>query len=743
MKPLSLGWRAVRELGVRPVVGYGLYQAALRSGWLRMRTPSFAWQDRPLSTWLKDKQQGPEDPLQRQRTGQHPRFLFKVDESLRERLNRVLGDRHKLVTREADAILRGVFPMFGMKQVDLGFPPDWSLSASMERGEPAARWDLGQHWTALARPDGSADVKLLWEPARFASLYSLARAFALTDDRRYAQAAWALIESWRRANPPNRGPHWESGQEAALRVFALVFADAVFGSVWDEGPDRRARIFEMLAVHAARIPPTMLYARVQGNNHLIVEAAGLYTVGLLFPFFEKADTWKRTGRLWLERAFEEQVFEDGGYVQHSFNYQRLALQVGLWSARLAELNGEPLPSATLDRLYNMMRLLRHFTSPNDGRVPNFGPNDGAHVFPWSTCGFLDFRPTIQAGARILAGERFYRDGPWDEASLWFGLDEPGPDTAGEHSSTASSRPADNSVEAQRASYPIAGLHLLAGDRARGLLRCGPFKSRPGHSDQLHFGLWWGAQAVALDAGSYRYEHEPPWDNGLAKAAVHNTLLVDGEDPMRRAGRFLWLDWAQGRILGRWRSREGGLELLAAQHDGYHRWGLAHRRSVIRAGEEIWLVVDDLLGHGEHEANLGWLLHEGRWEWSVPSLKVIYDNMELALRVEAEAPQVGVYRAGEIVAGKRVSHESLCWGWHSPTYALKEPALRLVASVRSVLPLRICSWWSFNQADPGELEIAWWEEDAPKAPVEELYWNGEHLNISDAYLIGPSSVRGVG
>jgi hypothetical protein len=165
--------------------------------------------------------------------------------------------------------------------------------------------------------------------------------------------------------------------------------------------------------------------------------------------------------------------------------------------------------------------------------------------------------------------------------------------------------------------------------------------------------------------------------------------------------------------------------------------------VIRAGDKIWLVVDDLLGNGEHEANLGWLLHEGRWEWSVPSLKVFYDNVELALRVEAEAPQVGVYRAGELVAGSRVSHESPCWGWHSPTYALKEPALRLAASVRSNLPLRICTWWSFNQADPEELEIAWGEEHEQITPVEGLDWNGEHLNISDAHLIGPSSVRGVG
>jgi len=31
------------------------------------------------------------------------------------------------------------------------------------------------------------------------------------------------------------------------------------------------------------------------------------------------------------------------------------------------------------------------------------------------------------------------------------------------------------------------------------------------------------------------------------AGVHNSLTVDGQDPMQRAGRFLWLRWAQARM----------------------------------------------------------------------------------------------------------------------------------------------------------------------------------------------------
>lgn len=744
MKPLSLVWRAARELGIRPVIEFGLYHAALRSGYIRLRTPSYTWQKRPLSTWLEEGRQDPKGSLQRRRGEPPARFFFRTDKSFQNRLREIVGNRTQLVTGEADAILRGVFPVFGMAQAALGHPPDWSLSASLDDQEPPARWELDSHWTESAHSGGAGDIKLLWEPARFAWLYSLARAFVLSADQRYAEGAWTLIDSWRSANAPNMGPHWESGQEVALRIFALLFADAAFKSAWSAYPERRITTAEMLAVHAARIPPTMLYARAQGNNHLLVEAAGLYTVGLLYPCFKHAHRWKRIGRSWLLRALETQVFEDGGYVQHSFNYQRLALQVGLWSASLSELNGEPLPEESLDRLRGMLDLLRSFTSSSNGRLPNFGPNDGAHVFPWSTCGFLDYRPTIQAGAQALTDRRAYPDGPWDEASLWFGLDPAGRTEATEGRSLSSTHRVNDTDEPQRETYSAAGLHMLAGNQARGWLRCGVFKTRPGHSDQLHFGLWWGAQPVAIDAGSYRYKHAPPWDNALAEAAMHNTLVVGGEDPMRRAGRFLWLDWAQACTLGRWRSRGGALELLAARHDGYSRWGLTHRRCVVRAGDDLWLVVDDLLGDGEHEASIGWLLKEGRWEWTGTELVIGYDNVEATIRISVDAARVGVYRAGDLVAGVRVAHESPCWGWHSPTYAVREPALRLAASAQSDLPLRFLTWWSFNDADPEDLKIVWQEGYADgQAPMEGLEWDGERLSIDDAYLVDPSSLRSFG
>jgi hypothetical protein len=116
------------------------------------------------------------------------------------------------------------------------------------------------HWTEVPQDTTGADVRLLWEPARFGWLFTLGRAYRWTGDGRYADAAWQFVESWREANPPNRGVHWASGQEVAIRILALAFAAEVFAPAW-RGRVERAATLAMIAVHAGRLPPSLSYAR--------------------------------------------------------------------------------------------------------------------------------------------------------------------------------------------------------------------------------------------------------------------------------------------------------------------------------------------------------------------------------------------------------------------------------------------------------------------------------------------------
>lgn len=671
MADLSSALQAARELGPGPLLRYASYGLRLRSGWLRRRTPGYSWADRPLSSWLV--RGVPSDPL----------GYFASRQSRANRLTFAAGPDQiadpKSTIAEADEIACGRLRLFGGPPVDLGVPPDWSAFACHGPASPA-HVSLDQHWTAYSLEALPDDVKLLWEPARFGWVFRLARAYQLAHDQRYAATFWAFVDSWRSANQPNMGPNWASAQEVALRLMALAFGLEAFGPGLSVG--QTSVLAQMIAVHAERIPPTLDYARAQNNNHLLAEAAGLLTAGILFPGFRAASRWRRMG----ERAFLDglarQVFTDGGYIQHSTNYHRLALQLGLWVARLFEIGGLTLPERGREALARLTQALLVLTDPTTGEVPNFGPNDGALFLPLSGCGFGDCRPTAQAASRQFLGRPAYPAGPWDELGAWLGL-EPAERT----------RPAQGQV----VTLPQAGLSILEGRKGRGVFRCAAFRSRPGHSDQLHLDLWRGGKAVAMDAGTYRYAGKGAWDNGLSGATAHNTLVLDGADPMRRAGRFLWLNWAQGRILGRW-SSGAALEAVAAAHDGYRRKGVTHRRTVVRAGEDVWLVVDDVEGRGAHRATLGWLLPDGLWSLRGTELSLELEASRVTVTILGDNADVGLYRAGDLIDGKPLQDASEVWGWFSPTYTLREPGLRLAAQIEGRLPLRLISCFAFDGAD---------------------------------------------
>ncbi len=687
------GLRAARALGWRTVWHFLRYQTALRSGWIRRRTPLGPWPEESAGS-----------------VGAHTsggRFFFGGDGRPAAPRAPWAEEAQRQALAEAEAVLRGRFRMFGLHQVELGFPPVWNAFPPLPGGGdgevPADR-----HWTEYRLDELPGDVKLLWELSRFSWVYGLARAYLWSGEPRFAEGFWRLLENWRAANRPNCGPQWISAQEVAFRLLALTFARFAFAPWLSEQPNRVTTVKGTIAAHAARIPPTLSYALAQNNNHLLAEAVGLYTAGAVFPELENAGEWREGGRRWLERGLERQIYPDGGYVQHSINYQRLALELGLWGARLAERNGEPLADRSLEALRKSAQLLRALTEPATGRTPNFGPNDGAQLLPLSACAFEDYRPALQAAAAALGSVPGWKDGPWNETLSWLGLAEP-------------EAPAS---ESQPRTFAQAGLELLGGGKTRGILRTAEFSWRPGHQDQLHLDMWHGERNLARDAGTFLYNGQPPWDNRLADAAVHNGPIVDGGEPMRRVTRFLWLDWSRARVTGRRRSEDGRLEVVTAEHDGYRRRGVQQRRIVIRAGDRRWTVIDDAYGAGEHTVLVAWLLPDGEFEMMQDGLVVNVEDEKVQLKVSPG--RAALYREGARVGGEPPHFERPQWGWYSPTYALREPSLHWIPWTEGALPLRMRTDWAVGDAAP--VEIDWREIEGEPPALSAVHFGPTTLEV---------------
>ena len=667
---LPLVFKAARQLGLPELVSYLRYQIGLRSGFYR-RVTSHAPQSAP----------GPF----------HPVLILPS----REDLLAVAGKHTSELLEHAAEIVDGKVRLFGTQPVPLQLTPPGKL----------------QHWTVYERGhifEEVRDIKFVWEPARFGWTFTLGRAYLITGDDIYPQAFWKHVENFLSANPPYQGPNWCSAQEVALRIIAFVFALQVFSPSPQTTPERSARLIEAVATHATRIPPSLAYARAQNNNHLLTEAAGLYTAGLALPKHPSAHSWQVAGWQVFNQALHKQIASDGCYIQHSTNYQRLMLQIALWVGSLSTMGQAPqvFPTESRRLLAAATCWLLALAEPSSGGVPNLGPNDGAYILPLSACPFADYRPVLQASAATFLGESPFPTGPWDEMKFWFQAST----AVSDHISTSEKHTNDCVTRIQS---PVLR------NRARdswAYLRAARFQSRPGHADQLHLDLWWRGLNIALDPGTFLYNTPPPWDNSLARTAVHNTVQLGELDQMTRAGRFLWLDWAQAEIVSSQFADDHSLISLTAQHDGFMRVGTLHRR-MVQSRADGWWVKDDLLPCGLRqqasspvEARLHWLLPDWPWEIDdsgnqpgkpyryVVRLKSPHGWLQLLINTTAVYQnanheyqhQFQLIRVGELVHGDGQAHPT--WGWISPTYNQKQPALSVAVYQTGSLPLSFSTRW---------------------------------------------------
>lgn len=698
MPSLGDALETVQRLGLRPSLHYAAYQIKLKSGWLRLRTPAGLWPER---AGIKPETVG---------SG-----AFPVSEmmDLRPALEGADEATRQQALSAGEDVLRGRYEVFGRQTADAGFPPDWGafLALVSDSPEPVAS---DQHWSAYRLDALGGDVKLVWELSRFGWVYTLGRAYAFSGDDRFAAAFWTLLTSWRQANPPNRGPQWVSGQEVALRLMALIFAWRVFARWLNLDASRQRVLLGTIECHAKRIPPSLDYAQAQDNNHLLVEAAALYGAGLAFPGFGSAGAWCSQGRRLLERAVPRQFFDDGGYCQHSVNYARVALDALLWAAAAADHADAPLPSPVLEGLSRGCDWLVGIMIGDDGQAPNFGPNDGALILPLTGCAFHDLRPTIDAVRRLLR-QPALEVGPWSELGDWLGLQRMGRDLVVGGEVTP------------KAEFPQAGTHVMGRGKLKAVLRCGPFDGRPGHADQLHLDVWFDGRNIAIDPGTYLYGGRPPWDNGLAGSDVHNLPVLDGLPMMRRAGQFLWLGWAQGRLIEHSSSPSGGVEVALAAHDGYAGLGLSLQRVVVRFGEGALLVIDEAFGPGRHRLDVGWNLPNAGWTADGRAMWLARSDGTCRIDLPDASAAFAMFEAGEQTVGNPQPRHPT-WGWTSPSYATKVRCLRTVSSVEGETPLRLVTWFEWDTGTRGRAALSWRPPSAGNIPLSRVALDAEALEF---------------
>lgn len=574
-----------------------------------------------------------------------------------------------LVIEQADNILKNQFCYFFKEWHSLGDNPDWFLNP--KTGQKGCS---DKHWCDIEFFDESAgDVKFIWEPSRFAWVYTLVRAWAITKDEKYPQKFWQLTESWLDANQPDTGINYTCGQECAIRLMAMCFGLFAFAASKTSTASRIEKLLVAITVHADRIEKNIGFAISTKTNHSITEAAGIYTAGLLFKFLKKADCWHKSGKKIFSSECLKQIYPDGSYIQHSMNYHRLMLQDALWVLRLGQINNDDFSKDLLDRIKKATEFL-HQVQDDTGRVPNYGANDGALILPLNNCDYLDYRPVIGAMHYLLNNTLPYPQGSWCEDLLWlFGSNA--------LKATLEERPRQSS------SFSFGGYYTVRNSNYWLLTRCHSFRDRPGHADMISVDLWWKGCNILRDSGTYMYNCTEPWQSYFGSTAAHNTIVVDGRDQMARVGRFMWFDWVRSNLTVNKHYPSQNIHLFEAEHYGYSRGkeNIVVKRSLL-SEESFLIIVDDVIGTGEHDILLNW--HLGA---------VYHETMENGLILRTEKGPIGFNIFGSEKMDIFCGDENTPAGWQSLYYGVKEAAPVIRTQKKSSLPVRLITVIIFNES----------------------------------------------
>jgi len=651
MNSLVRVWKTVRQVGLIPVMQVALYRLGLISGYYQRLTPpcSHAFPETSYR-WRED--------------------VITLDPGQLEAFFAGQPDIGEECLRDASTILQGKCRIFGQTTTEI-FRADL---------------DISHHWTEFEQnkiPLPEKDVKFIWEPARMGWIYTLGRVKVSGKVESLGRQSWELVESFLQKNPVNCGPNWMNGQEVALRILALVFFHEVFYGNPELPVGWEHTVAQAVIDHARRLPPTLIYARSQQNNHLLVEAAGLYTAGVFLPEHTDSKQWRKTGWEIFHSALNDQIDDDGTYTQYSTNYHRLMLQIALWMKAISLRAGDEFPESSTLKLIAATAWLDGLLMPETGLVPNYGHNDGAYILPLTGRPFNDYRPVVEAASRFFGLTD--TEGKVDEMSLWFEY-------------LAGKKPAP--VLIQQPLVEIRSYRKLIEGATTVFIFTPQYRHRPGQADLFHTEVWRNGHPLLLDAGTYQYNADKPWDNAFSGTPVHNTISVSGNDQMTRAGRFLWLDWPKVTV----KKGEPGGYTVTVSHDGYKTLGVVHHRRVELVNRSLCRVFDDIqfTGKGrapEMEIWLHWLLppfNFNNTDLDVFRLHCEESKPEILLSISTitadNSNQIVHQRIREgamVYTSKPESKEPfdlIRFGWYSPTYGVREPAISYRVIVKGQLPI---------------------------------------------------------
>jgi uncharacterized heparinase superfamily protein len=496
------------------------------------------------------------------------------------------------ILAEAQDVLENRFETLGSGKVDLGQSINWHCDFKSGKEWPVRHLTVDEILD-LGNP---SDIKVPWELSRFHQVWWLGKAYWLTHREEYAEKFGTLVNDWMEKNPLGKGPNWANAMEAAIRACNLIAGYYFFCESKSLSPQFWLRFLKNLHAHG-RFIENNLEVSWRNGNHFLSDVVGLTFLGIFFRHTTFGKRWLRLGVEALEEEMMEQVYADGVNYEKSTAYHRFVLELFSTAAILCQKNSISLSGEFLQRVEKMVEFVQAYTRP-DGSTPLIGDADDGRLFRFSMGEEInDHRHALSIGAILFgrhdfkaAAGRFAQDSLWlfggegfERHQLLRGDPEPLPSKA----------------------FPDGGFYIMRGKNAHVTIDAGDLgmlgRGGHGHNDTFSFEFWANGEPLIIDSGTYVYTADPKARQEFRSTRSHNTVVIDNEEIAPFAN--LWTvveDKTNPQVLA-WKTSDTE-DILEAEHDGYRRLSVVHRRRIeFRKNETALTITDTLTGSGEHLA----------------------------------------------------------------------------------------------------------------------------------------------
>jgi Heparinase II/III-like protein len=185
-----------------------------------------------------------------------------------------------------------------------------------------------------------------------------------------------------------------------------------------------------------------------------------------------------------------------------------------------------------------------------------------------------------------------------------------------------------------------------------------------HCDQLAVEVSVGTQPLLVDAGSYVYTSDPGARNAFRGTAVHNTVMIDGQEQHDLNPAWLFRLTQRGTASAIETTSDGATMCARARHSAYARLDppVVHERTVHLAASGDVRIGDRFDQPANHQLRWQFLLH--------PAVAPAADGSGIVLSWPG-----GV----AIFAASPPLRFDIVEAWYSPGYGVRQRTHALVAA----------------------------------------------------------------